>query len=165
MPPELHFDPSGLDFNRVVADRDEIRRVNPQRFEMEHLNAIVHIDHAANLIVGYKDVMADEFWVRGHMPDYPLLPGVLMCEAAAQLCSYYVATIGLLGGDFVGFGGMENVRFRGVVRPGDRLILVGKGLRLHRRQTIFNVQGLVGKTMVFHADILGVPMTRPAGQP
>ena len=66
--------------------------------------------------------------MRGHMPDYPLLPGVLMCEAAAQLCSYYVVTQGLLQGDFIGFGGMENVRFRGTVRPGDRLVLVGKGI-------------------------------------
>jgi 3-hydroxyacyl-[acyl-carrier-protein] dehydratase len=164
MPPGLHFDPSGLDFNRVVAGQDEIRRVNPQRFEMEHLNAIVHIDQTAHIIVGYKDVTADEFWVRGHMPGYPLLPGVLMCEAAAQLCSYYVCTIGLLDGDFVGFGGLENVRFRGVVRPGDRLVLVGKGLRVHRRQTIFNVQGLVGTTMVFNADVLGVPMSRTDGQ-
>jgi 3-hydroxyacyl-[acyl-carrier-protein] dehydratase len=158
MPPLLHFDPSSLDFNRVVVDRDEIRRVNPQRFEMEQLNAIVHIDRAAHLIVGYKDVTADEFWVRGHMPGDPLLPGVLMCEAAAQLCSYYVVTMGLLEGGFVGFGGLENVRFRGVVRPGDRLVLVAKGLRLHRRQSLFNVQGLVGSTMVFHADVLGVPM-------
>ncbi len=164
MPPELHFNPSDVDFNHVVADQEAIRRVNPQRFEMEHLNGIVHIDHEKKIIVGFKDVRADEFWVRGHMPDYPLLPGVLMCEAAAQLCSYYVVTIGMLEGDFIGFGGLENVRFRGVVRPGDRLVLVAKGLRFHRRQTIFNVQGLVGSTMVFHADVLGVPMSRAAEQ-
>jgi 3-hydroxyacyl-[acyl-carrier-protein] dehydratase len=167
MPPELHFDPSHLDFTRVLAGRAEIRQVNPQRFEMEQLTAIVHVDPEEHLVVGYKDVGADEFWVRGHMPDYPLLPGVLMCEAAAQLCSYYVVTRGLLQGDFIGFGGLENVRFRGVVRPGDRLVLVGKGLRLNRRQTVFNVQGLVRGTMVFHADIIGVPLLRqqpaPAG--
>jgi 3-hydroxyacyl-[acyl-carrier-protein] dehydratase len=165
MPPELHLDPSRLDLNRVVVDREEIRRVNPQRFEMEHLHAIVHLDRTAHILVGYKDVGADEFWVRGHMPGYPLLPGVLMCEAAAQLASYYVCTAGLLQGDFIGFGGMENVRFRGTVKPGDRLVLVGKGIRLHRRQTIFNVQGFVGEVMVFHADIIGVPLHRqaPAG--
>jgi 3-hydroxyacyl-[acyl-carrier-protein] dehydratase len=162
MPPELHLDPSQLDFGRVLADREQIRKVNPQRFEMEQLNAIVLIDHENHLIAGYKDVTTDEFWVRGHMPGYPLLPGVLMCEAAAQMCSYYVVLSGLLQGDFIGFGGMENVRFRGPVRPGDRLVLVGKGLRLHRRQTIFNVQGFVGPAMVFHADILGMSLTRQA---
>jgi 3-hydroxyacyl-[acyl-carrier-protein] dehydratase len=165
MPPEIHLDPTGLDFSRVLSGREELRRVNPQRFEMEQLDGIVHVDRERHILVGFKDVRPDEFWVRGHMPDYPLLPGVLMCEAAAQLCSYYVVTSGLLQGDFVGFGGLENVRFRGPVRPGDRLVLVGKGTRLHRRQTIFNVQGFVGPVMVFHADIIGVPLTRQAAAP
>ena len=112
MPPELIFDPSQLDFNRVVADLEQIRKVNSQRFEMEQLTAIVHVDRTEHLIVGYKDVRADEFWVRGHLPGYPLMPGVLMCEAAAQLCSYYSVVQGLIAqGDFVGFGGLENVRF------------------------------------------------------
>jgi 3-hydroxyacyl-[acyl-carrier-protein] dehydratase len=165
MPPGVHFDPTQLDFHRVVADREAIRRVNPQRFEMEQLTAIVFVDPARHLVAGYKDVTADEFWVRGHMPDYPLMPGVIMCEAAAQLCSYYIVTNGLQAGDFIGFGGLENVRFRGVVRPGDRLVMVAKGIRMHRRQTVFNVQGFVGPAMVFHADIIGVPLTRQADAP
>jgi 3-hydroxyacyl-[acyl-carrier-protein] dehydratase len=160
MPPELHYDPALLDLEKVVVDLEGIRAVNPQRFEMEQLTAIVHIDREQHLIVGYKDVRPDEFWVRGHMPDYPLMPGVIMCEAAAQLCSYYTTTQGILQGDFIGFGGLENVRFRGVVRVGDRFVLVGKATRLHHRQTIFNVQGFIGATMVFHADIIGVPMSR-----
>jgi 3-hydroxyacyl-[acyl-carrier-protein] dehydratase len=103
MPPLAHYSPKQLDTTRVIADREAIRRVNPQRFEMEQLDAIVLLDPVENLIVGYKDVRADEFWVRGHMPNYPLLPGVLMCEAAAQLCSYFITTQGLAPGDFVGF--------------------------------------------------------------
>src|SRR5436309_2866549 len=130
MPPPLHLDPAGIDLARVVADREGLRRVNPQRFEMEQLDAIVLCDTERQLVAGYKDVRPDEFWVRGHMPGYPLLPGVLMCEAAAQLCSYYVHQTNLLQGDFIGFGGLEKVRFRGTVRPGDRLLLVGKALRL-----------------------------------
>jgi 3-hydroxyacyl-[acyl-carrier-protein] dehydratase len=160
MPPEAHLDPTRLDLATVRADQEAIRKVNPQRFEMEQLTAIVHIDSEQHIVAGYKDVGADEFWVRGHMPNYPLMPGVLMCEAAAQLCAYYITTHGLIQGDFIGFGGLENVRFRGTVHPGDRLVLIGKGVRLHRRQTVFNVQGFVGTTMVFHADILGVPLMR-----
>jgi 3-hydroxyacyl-[acyl-carrier-protein] dehydratase len=163
MPPALHLDPTTLDLSRVVADQEAIRGVNPQRYEMAQLSAIVLIDAEEHVVAGYKDVGTDEFWVRGHMPGYPLLPGVLMCEAAAQLCSYYTTTQGLLHGDFVGFGGLENVRFRLPVRPGDRLVLIGKAVRLHRRQTIFNVQGFVGSTMVFHADVLGVPLRKEEG--
>jgi 3-hydroxyacyl-[acyl-carrier-protein] dehydratase len=160
MPPEIHLDPARLDLNTIVADLEAIRRVNPQRYEMEQLTAIVYVDPEQQLIAGYKDLGNEEFWVRGHMPGYPLMPGVLICEAAAQLCAYYISTHGLLHGDFIGFGGMENVRFRGMVQPGDRLVLIAKGVRLHRRHTIFNVQGFVGSTMVFHGDILGLPMMR-----
>jgi 3-hydroxyacyl-[acyl-carrier-protein] dehydratase len=160
MPPPPLMDLAQLDAARVIADQEAIRQVNPQRFEMEHLNGILWLDPGQHLVVGYKDVRADEFWARGHMPGYPILPGVLMCEAAAQLCSYYSQTQGISPGDFIGFGGMENVRFRSPVRPGDRLVLVGKANRLHRRQTLFTVQGFVGSTMVFHADIIGVPLNR-----
>jgi 3-hydroxyacyl-[acyl-carrier-protein] dehydratase len=167
MPPEIHLDPVSLDLNHVVADREMIGTVNPQRFEMQHLDAVVYIDRDQAIIAGYKDVHADEFWVRGHMPGTPLLPGVLMCEAAAQLCAYYIMKVsGLVSEGFIGFGGLENVRFRAPVRPGDRLILIGKASKLHRRQSIFNVQGFVGSTMVFHADVIGVPMgfaAKPAG--
>src|SRR4051812_5647644 len=107
MPPELLFDVSKLDFTRLVADQEQIRRVNPQRFEMEHLNGILLMDTTQQLIIGYKDVRPDEFWVRGHMPGYPLLPGVLMCEAAAQLCSYYVTVSNVMEGDFIGLSGLD----------------------------------------------------------
>jgi 3-hydroxyacyl-[acyl-carrier-protein] dehydratase len=160
MPPEAHLDPTRIDFGTVVADLEKIRTINPQRFEMEQLTAIVHCDPANHLVIGYKDVTANEFWVRGHMPGYPLMPGVLMCEAAAQLLSYYVTVTELMKGDFLGFGGLENVRFRGPVRPGDRLVLVGKAVRVHRRQSTFNVQGFVGPAMVFHGDVIGVPLKR-----
>src|SRR5262249_28704015 len=107
MPPVAHLEPSALDWGHVVADIEAIRRVNPQRFEMEQLTAVVLYDTERQMVAGYKDVRADEFWVRGHMPDYPLMPGVLQCEAAAQLVAYYSKLAGLLAGDFIGFGGME----------------------------------------------------------
>ena len=158
MPPVALVDPATIDTSRVLADGEAIRKGNPQRFEMEQLTAIVYLDRDDHLIIGYKDVRADEFWVRGHMPDYPLLPGVLMCEAAAQLSSYYCHLISLAEGNFIGFGGMEDVRFRGQVRPGDRLVLVSKATRVNRRQTIFETQGFVGTNMVFHGRIIGVPL-------
>ena len=118
------------------------------------------LDSANKIIIGFKDVRFDEFWVRGHMPGYPLLPGVLMCEASAQLCSYYTMTQHEIPGDFLGFGGLENVRFRSPVRPGERLILVAKETRFNRRQMVFNVQGFVQDRMVFHGDIIGMPLKR-----
>lgn len=162
MPPAAMLDPTTIDTSHVLHDQEAIRRGNPQRFEMEQLDAIVYVDHDEHLIVGYKDVRPDEFWVRGHMPDYPLMPGVLLCEAAAQLCSFYCHLIDLNNAGFIGFGGMEEVRFRGQVRPGDRLIITAKATRIHRRQTIFETQGFVDGNMVFHGKIIGVPLSAPS---
>ena len=164
MPPEVHFDLSTIDPGKVLYDRAAIRRVNPQRFEMEHLDGILHIDLEQKLIVGFKDVRADEFWVRGHMPGMPLLPGVIMCEAAAQLGSFYAVMAGVYGRNGVlGLGGLEDVRFRGPVRPGDRLMLVAKPIRVKSRQSIFDVQGFVAGSMVFHAQVIGIRLEAPPG--
>lgn len=159
MPPVALVDPATIDLSRILVDQEGIRLANPQRFEMEQLTAIVALDTERRMIVGFKDILPDEFWVRGHMPDYPLMPGVLICEAAAQLCSYYCQAIKLIEGGFVGFGGMEDVRFRGQVRPGDRLLMVAKAERLHRRQTIFETQGFVSNNMVYQGRIIGVPLS------
>ncbi len=159
MPPEVLFDPRMVDCSRVLVDQEGIRKVIPHRFEMEHLNAIVYEDTARHLMIGYKDVRSDEFWVRGHMPGYPLMPGVLICETAAQLCAYYARAHKLLGGDFVAFGGMDNVRFRGPVRPGDRLVIIAQITRIKSRQINSAAQGFVGGTMVFQGEISGVPFS------
>lgn len=160
MPPEAIFDLRTLDLNRVVADQEGIRKVNPQRYEMEQLTAIVHVDAEQGICVGYKDVREDEFWVRGHMPGYPLMPGVLICEAAAQLTAFQSHATGALPGDFIAFSGLENVKFRGPVRPGDRLVLVSKSIRFHRRGLHSVVQGFVNGTMVFQGEILGIPYSK-----
>ena len=152
------LDPAALDLTRVIADREAIRRVNPHRGHMEHLTAIVYMDTAEHVIAGYKDVRRDEFWAEGHFPNYPLLPGVIQCEAAAQLLSYYATATKVSTGSLLGLGGIDDARFRGAVRPGDRLVIAAKGVRVHRRQTIFDCQGFVGSEMVFHCRVMGLPI-------
>lgn len=163
MPPAALVDPATIDTSKILYDLEDIRRGNPQRFEMEQLTAIVHLDRESHLIIGFRDISPEEFWVRGHIPDFPLMPGVMMCEAAAQLCSFYCHLIQVLDSGFLGFGGMEDVRFRGQVRPGDRLIVLAKANRVNRRQTIFETQGFVGTNMVYHGRIIGVPLSNRDG--
>src|SRR4029077_18283263 len=116
-------------------------------------SAVLLIDTVQKVIVGYKDVRDDEFWVRGHMPGNPLMPGVMMCEAAAQLCSYYLMKQKVFDADFVGLGGLGDVQFRAPVRPGDRLIMVAKLTRERKFLAESDVQGFVGDAMVFNAII------------
>jgi 3-hydroxyacyl-[acyl-carrier-protein] dehydratase len=164
MPPPAIYDLSAIDFSRPVFDIEAIRRVNPQRNQMEQLTAIVYVDTQNHGLVGYKDITESEFWVTGHMPGFPLMPGVIMCEAAAQLAAFYAQKYNLLGGDFVGFGGMDEIRFRGPIFPNSRLILLARltNLRPHRRAT-FEFQGVVDERMVFTGSMIGVPITRDQG--
>lgn len=157
MPPQPIIDPDEIP-REVVVDREGIRKWNPQRFEMEQLTAITLLDDKRMIVAGYHDTSPDDFWVRGHMPDVPLMPGVLMCEAAAQLCSYYCRYFGILAGDFIGFGGMEEVRFRGTVIPGQRLWIVGRTPKHSTRRMQFEMQGFVDQTMVFNGIFIGVPL-------
>ena len=153
----LEFDE--YDTSHVVADLAEIRRWNPQRFEMEQLTAVIYEDAERHICAGYKDLRTGEFWVRGHMPGMPLMPGVMMCEAAAQLCSFYTLKHDLLGSDMVGFGGLENVRFRDPVRPGSRLVIVAQLLKV-RRNAMCNCafQCFVEQTLVCEGQIKGIPL-------
>src|SRR5215213_5487786 len=122
--PRLVFDIAGIDLSHVEYDQEAIRAANPQRGDMEMLNAICFAKPEEGKIIGYKDVRPDEFWVAGHIPGRPLFPGVLMIECAAQLASFYTRKfVGWKG--FIGFGGVEEVKFRQQVQPGSRLYLVG----------------------------------------
>jgi 3-hydroxyacyl-[acyl-carrier-protein] dehydratase len=155
MPPSLFVDLASLDLDRVVAGPEEIRKRNPHRHEMELCNGVVHYDPEAGIIVGYTDTHEDDFWVRGHIPGRPLLPGVLMVEAAAQLCSYYYK-------DqhpevpFFGFAGIQDVRFRLTVEPGQRLWLIGKKGEFKRRRASFLTQGALDGKLAFEATIIGM---------
>jgi 3-hydroxyacyl-[acyl-carrier-protein] dehydratase len=158
---QLILDFSEYDVNNVVADLEEIRRYNRQRFEMEQLTAICYADTERGICVGYRDLAPDEFWARGHMPGMPLMPGVIMCEAAAQLASYYASKFKLMDGT-IGFGGLEEVYFRGVVRPGDRFVIVLRLLKLRRSIMACEFQCFVKQTLVCNGILKGISL--PVGE-
>lgn len=160
---ELLVDPSLLDLDQPIADIEAIRSLNPQRHEMEQLSAILYEDCENFTCAGIKHVSSDEFWVRGHMPGMPLMPGVVMLESAAQLASYFTLRHDLLGSDMIGFGGLDDVRFRGVVTPGDTLIVMVKLLKVRKgRMIIAAFQGVVGTDLVVEGVLRGIPIPTDA---
>lgn len=161
MPPQKLYEYEQYDFENPQFGMEEIHKINPQRFEMEQLSGVVHVDTVGQGAVGFKDVTEDEFWVRGHMPGFPLMPGVILCEAAAQLAGFYARKFNLLECDFVGFGGMNTVKFRAPVYPNNRLVLMIQLTKLRpRRRAEFDLQGFVDGTMTFSGNMVGVPITQ-----
>ena len=155
--PQPLVDLSGVDLDAVEMSIEEVRTYNAQRYEMEQLDGVIRVDLDGGFAVAYRDVSEDAFWVRGHIPGRPLLPGVLMIESAAQLSSLYYKLI-TKDERFLGFGGVENVKFRGAVVPGQRVIIVSKVIEVKSRKAVFDTQGLVDGKIVFEARIIGMPL-------
>ena len=159
MPTPPLVDLGKIDPSKTAADIEAIRKANPQRFEMEQLSRICFLDIDAGEVAGVLDVAEDPFWARGHLPGRPLMPGVVMLEAAAQLCSFFVRCVydpKEYGERFFGFGGIDAVKFRGTVFPGQSLVVVGKRIEIRSRRAVFDTQGYVEGSMVFEARITGM---------
>ena len=155
MPANPIIDLSTLDLSTVQFDREAIAGVNPQSYEMSQLDGIIWHDLPKMLCLGYKDITDSEFWVRGHLPDRPIMPGVIMVESAAQLCSFFMKKIYGQEG-FIGFSGIDKTKFRGTVLPGSRLYLLGHIDRVRSRQFSATVQGVVDGKIAFETVISGM---------
>lgn len=162
MPPQSLFDVSQFNYDKPLFGINDIRKVNPQRHEMEQLTGIVHVDRELDGLVGFKDVTDNEFWIQGHMPGFPLMPGVILCECAAQLAGFYARKYDILeAGDFLGFGGMSDVRFRRPVFPRQRLVIAARVTKIRlKRRAEFEFQGFVDEKMVYSGTMIGVPIDR-----
>ncbi len=146
-----------LNLNEVAVSKEEIFKVNPQRDEFEQLDHLISIDLEDGTAVGIKSQTPDEFWTRGHIPGRPIMPGVLMIEMAAQISSViYHLKFETGGKKFFGFGGVNNVKFRGSVEPGSDLIMVVRAKALRSRMAIFEAQGFVDGKMVFEGEVTGL---------
>ncbi len=134
---------------------EEIREANPQRFEMEQLDAITYLDVDNAACVGWKSVRDDEFWVRGHIPGRPLMPGVVQVECLAQISSFLTKKTYDVPG-FFGFGGIDGVKFRAQVEPSDRLVLIARRIEIRKRRALYDTQGWVGNKLAVEGRITGV---------
>ena len=156
MPMDDLIDPRAYDPDRIEIGSERLREMNPQRFEMEQLTGILAFDLGRKLIVGTRHVRADEWWVRGHVPGRPILPAVLMLEAGAQLGNVYLNLSCPGEQGFWGFGGIDGARFRGMVVPGDKMVLAVKAHDVRKRFCKFEFQGFVGAKRVVEGNVLGM---------
>jgi len=156
----LLADLAQYDLSARVATREQIYDVLPHRYEIQQLDGIVHIDPievGSGLVIAVRNIRDDEWWVRGHIPGRPIFPGVLMVESAAQLAAYVSHQALKLGPDaFVGFGGIDDCKFRKSVEPGQTLYIIGRATELRPRRVKADMQGVVDGELVFEATVTGL---------
>jgi len=167
MPTETFVDLQSLDLDRTLYGRADLDRRLAQRGTFQVVDRIVHEDVEGGVIVGVKEIRADDWWAADHIPGRPMFPGALMIETAAQIASFdyqqnRVDRSGGAGERFVGFGGVESARFRGLVTPGCTMVFVVKLMRAGSRMFRYAVQaflrrdGVLAHDCVFDAEVLGV---------
>ena len=96
-------------------NREEIKKILPHRDDMLLLDDVENQDGVA---IGHYHIRGDEFFLRGHFPDNPIVPGVILCEILAQ-SSCVLLDGSLKEGELPVYTGLNKVKFRNPVRPGD----------------------------------------------
>lgn len=156
----LLFDLSGIDLNRIIVSRQALEAINPHRGCMALLDGIVWENPEHTRGVAVKKVRSDEFWVEGHFPSRPMLPGVLMIEAGAQL-AVYLYNIRFAEPGLAAFTRIEDAVFRSPVEPGQTLYLLCEEMRFGPRRFVSNIQGVVDDRIAFEASITGMRVALP----
>lgn len=98
-------------------NREEIKKILPHRDDMLLLDEVENIDGKA---VGYYKVRGDEFFLNGHFPGNPIVPGVILCEILAQSACVLMQDA-MREGKLPVYTGLNNVKFRLPVKPGDTI--------------------------------------------
>ncbi len=100
----------------------DIQKIIPHRFPFLLVDRVIEIEPGKRA-VGMKNVTINEHFFQGHFPDYPVMPGVLIVEAIAQVGAVAMLQLEEYRGRIAFFAGIDNVRFKRQVRPGDTLRL------------------------------------------
>ena len=131
----------------------EIMTILPHRYPMLLIDRIVELEPMV-FARGFKNVTANEPMFTGHFPDNPVLPGVYMIEALAQLGGTIVLEPGDLSRRLVYLVGVDKVRLRRPVVPGDRLDMQARLLRARRNVGWVNVEAAVDGKLACSGELM-----------
>ena len=128
---------------------------------LPHRPPFLFVDELTSIVPGVSasgrwKLTGDEFFFGGHFPGRPTLPGVLMCEAIAQVGAAAVLSDPAFAGKLPLFGGVDSARFRRQVVPGDELVLEVELGRMSARAGKGSGRALVGGDVACQCDLLFV---------
>jgi beta-hydroxyacyl-ACP dehydratase FabZ len=133
---------------------EEIRKLLPHRYPFLFIDKVLSCDVERGMIVGIKNVTINEQFFQGHFPSRPIMPGVIIVEAMAQvagICALKIKTE--LQGNLFFFLGIEEAKFRAPVVPGDTLIIEAELSKERSNVFKFKCTAKVGDKLVTEAII------------
>ncbi|MCY8198637.1 3-hydroxyacyl-ACP dehydratase FabZ [Bacillus subtilis] len=118
-----------------MLDTQQIKEIIPHRYPFLLVDRITEVEEGKRA-KGYKNVTANEEFFNGHFPHYPVMPGVLIVEALAQVGAVAMLIKEENRGRLAFFAGIDNCRFKKQVKPGDQL---------HLEVEIIRARGTIGR--------------------
>lgn len=135
----------------AIMNIEEIMQVLPHRYPFLMVDRIEECDGQSR-IVAIKNVTVNEPFFQGHFPGMPVMPGVMQIEAMAQAGGILLARAADYRGQIPYFIGINNVKFRRVVKPGDCLRMEVKLVKMRSRLAFFTGQATVDGARVTEAE-------------
>ena len=140
-------------------DINEIKKILPHRFPMLLVDRILDIEPMKRA-VGLKDITANEMQFLGHFPDEPIMPGVLIVEAMAQVGGVAMLYPPENRGKIAVFGKIDKVRFRQQLIPGDQLITEAVVTKIKGNMGVIHCEGKVDGKVVAECECFFAIMDR-----
>lgn len=131
----------------------EIQEIIPHRHPFLLVDRLIELEPGKRA-VGIKNVTVTEPFFQGHFPQHPVMPGVLIIEALAQVGASAVLSLEENRGKLAFFAGIDKVRFRGQVKPGDTLTLEVELIRLRGHIGKGKATARVGDTVVAEGELM-----------
>ncbi|HKU87023.1 MAG TPA: 3-hydroxyacyl-ACP dehydratase FabZ [Casimicrobiaceae bacterium] len=153
--------------SRGELDVGMIRRLLPHRYPMLLVDRVLDWE-PGQFLRGLKNVTVDEPFFQGHFPAYPVMPGVLVIEAMAQVAGLLTMLSDVArrdGSQLVLFAGIDEARFKRQVIPGDTLVLEANLERAVRGIGRFRTRATVGSELVCEAQLLAAIRDVPPQPP
>jgi len=138
----------------MLMNQEEIKQIIPHREPFILVDEVESME--GDTIVCYKNVTGEEDFFRGHFPNYPVMPGVLIVEALAQAGAISILSKEAFRGKIAFFGGIDKVRFKRQVVPGERLRLEVTLTRMRGNVGFATGKATVGDELAVSADIICV---------
>lgn len=136
-----------------TLDIQDILNILPHRYPFLLVDRVLEVEPGTRA-VAIKNVSVNEPQFTGHFPERPLMPGVLIVEALAQVAGIVLLQLEEYHGKLALFAGIDGVRFRRQVQPGDQLVMTAEVIKIKGAICRIKAEARVGEALVTEGELM-----------